>query len=261
MIFRLTIITVLILFSGCKPDLFTDLSICEATITIDESTIVDGELSLSGNIQRKGDFEIQYIGFCHNKTGNPAIDEGQVLYNYTSDDYEFNLKGFAPNDTIYYKTFVAYDCGYELSEEQKIVVPKYTEPTVPCTLSVPYMSLSTGNNSQFNVSLETFDNKFIVVIKASYFSRKKDIVRIEFQSKPRNGVYTVSSTVFGGGKVTMSHYNGFNYPVISKGGKVYVTNQDNGDITIQICDVAYEDSNNGIIQLNARLLESEISNK
>jgi len=233
----------LILLSGCTIDLLKDFDNCIPSIEIVSIKSNNDTTIVTGKIVKKGANDVQYTGFCYNKSGNPNVIENQILLNGTNGEFSTAIFGLEPDTFYYFKAFAANDCGYTASETFQYSVPMPDPPIVPCTLTD---NVIVPNGFSYNVSSVYTGAAYSIQgeygINASCYSSGGPTIKFDFHKAPLNGIYTTcnfSSFSNSEKNVYVSVKSGILDTPVNSGGKIYIEKINNDTIFVSFCDLTY----------------------
>lgn len=240
---KLTIVFSMILFLslGCKKvlknpqDYYPEVEMVEATVQEDGSVLVHGRIISPGKY--KGS-QIENIGFCLNKEGDPAISENQIEGTFVDDlNFYAVYPQFYINDnaTNYFRAFATNNFGYGMSEV-KAIDSLFLNIDPPCAINEMYYN-SLGITGYYDyVQIDEMDNEYIATHGNRYFS-------VKFPSAIRAGIFKTSPNLNGANNV-VCHVNNSTSFVVPEGQDVYVEKTGPTSYRVTVCtlDVMYGQS-------------------
>lgn len=234
--------------TSCEFDLFDYHETVEPSINFLNIEGIDGEVYLAGEVIDEGASEIEIIGVCYNKTGNPGILEHQILYQAVQGVFTINIGALDEDVDYYFRLFVTNNNFCGISEQIKYSTGLNTEPTVPCVLESNlinynyldfnldylYKSVAYGQAGDYQVDadLKTESNQYISCM-------------FVFKEEPTTGVYYTcenDENYLGNKNVYVELKNGLLKYGINSDSTVYVVNTEN-KFEISFCSITYTEWN------------------
>jgi hypothetical protein len=228
------------LLTACEGfDLFENLSDTLPNVEMTSVEMYHDSVLMIGRVTDEGATYVELCGFCYNMTGNPSMEENQVLLDGTSGEFGALLGDLHRETRYYIKSFVYSSTGYTLSETVIFDVPVAGPPAAPCLLPE---NIITIDDIEMNVVAAVAGEQYAyagnygIDIICNDISLKK--IDLDFLEKPVNGIYTTCSdyNLYNGGKQVYAEAKmGNTGHTINYDGLVYIVELENGDYEVTFC--------------------------
>lgn len=210
-------------------DYFPELRTINATVQMDGSVLVEGELVSPGAA------DVEYLGFCCGTMSNPEmLDRQMISSNFDGSHFSVVYTGFSVDSTYYFRAWGNNGYGYSYGNVIALDSIVATPVTAPCSITMNTVNIggSTPTDTYYDVTQPT------VYMGVWEFDATANMVDVHFKfgSTITTGIYTTtSSTNPGSGQVYVQFISGSIGGVLSTGSNVYVNTIGSGVYDVTIC--------------------------
>jgi hypothetical protein len=243
-IHRLIIICALFLLGCDKDSPFKDYSDPYPKVQTLEAIAGEGDtIILAGECTSEGKLPLQYIGFYYDTDSNPKMYRQEAFEPFIG-KFGSKIGGLSPDSTYYYVAFAVNELGYAKGEVKSFKVGKPTPQIAPCTMDLNTV-INNGSKSTLSYPFAEITFNDAVVTAESYSSGIQLTLTFNDISIP-SGKYVTSNyetLQLGTKNVLITIGSGYNETALNPGQSVYVSDNDDGTVTVSFCDLEYKLNN------------------
>lgn len=205
-----------------------------------ESAVVlqDGSVRVTGRVVNNGGSPIEYAGFCMDTLSTPTLSDNQLLaMSITDDRFTAIYDNIEPYKRYFFRSWAGNAAGYAYGSIIYLDSISATPVTPPCSPTLNTMELAPGNPPdnvwQVSQPVEGF-NEWTFTAKAGGYWYD-----FTLGSKPKTGIYTVGSSIYGPKAATVVIHGGFITGNVISGELVYINQISSSKWEITLCSASW----------------------
>lgn len=237
------IVIAIVTLSSCG-DYFRKGDQIEPQVQIDSISYTNGNTYVYGKIVNAGHYAIQQLGLCYNTSGDPKIEENQIIEDFNGvNTFSFTLNNLYVDSTYFFKVYAISNVALGISNEMNLTIPRSAYEQPPCDYAIDVISINGVEEMTYDVSYDLPDWGFTEYYAVKFSTNLYQFV-FKFTSVPTTGVYYVcpsTEIVLEQSKkvaVLINKLNSGTYEVFNS-HKIYVEKVQNDSLYISFCDLPY----------------------